>query len=212
MIESWCANDPGLVIVFPSTPQDAYDLLVEASSIPDPVLFLEHIGMYGLRGGLTGWGDNINQILDKESVQKHLDSGTGCYKIGKAEVIRGGDDATIITYGAMVHVALKAEEILATKDKQIEIIDLRTILPLDTETCVNSVKRTGRYMILQEAQYSGGFGHTISSRIQEEVFYHLESKPVILGALDTPVPFSPTLEDHTIPDVELVVSHLENLF
>ena len=212
MIESWFANDPGLVIVFPSTPQDAYDLLVEASSIPDPVLFLEHIGMYGLRGGLTGWGDNINQILDKESVQKHLDSGTGCYKIGKAEVIRGGDDATIITYGAMVHVALKAAEILATKDKQIEIIDLRTILPFDTETCVNSVKRTGRYMILQEAQYSGGFGHTISSRIQEEVFYHLESKPVILGALDTPVPFSPTLEDHTIPNVELVVSHLENLF
>ena len=212
MIESWFANDPGLVIVFPSTPQDAYDLLVEASSIPDPVLFLEHIGMYGLRGGLTGWGDNINQILDKDSVQKHLDSGSGCYKIGKAEVIRGGDDATIITYGAMVHVALKAAEILATKNKQIEIIDLRTILPFDTETCVNSVKKTGRFIVLQEAQYSGGFGHTISSRVQEEAFYHLESSPVVLGALDTPVPFSPTLEDHTIPDVELVVSHLENLF
>ena len=66
-------------------------------------------------------------------------------------------------------------------------------------------------MVLQEAQYSGGFGHTISSRIQEEVFYHLESAPVILGALDTPVPFSPTLEDHTIPDVDLVVTHLRNL-
>ncbi|MDP6099152.1 MAG: thiamine pyrophosphate-dependent enzyme [Candidatus Thalassarchaeaceae archaeon] len=211
MIESWFANDPGLVILFPSTPQDAYDLLVEAASIPDPVIYLEHIGMYGLRGGLTGWGDNINQILDKDTVQDHLDSQSGCYKIGKAEVVRGGEDATIITYGAMTHVALKAAEILAEQGKQIEIIDLRTILPFDSTTCVNSVKRTGRYMVLQEAQYSGGFGHTISSRIQEEVFYFLEAAPVIVGALDTPVPFSPTLEDHTIPDVDLVVSHLQNL-
>ena len=111
----------------------------------------------------------------------------------------------------MTHIALKAAEILAEQGKQIEIIDLRTILPFDSTTCVNSVKRTGRYMVLQEAQYSGGFGHTISSRIQEEVFYSLEAAPVIVGALDTPVPFSPTLEDHTIPDVALVVSHLQNL-
>ena len=211
MIESWFVNDPGLVIIFPSNPQDAYDLLIEAASLPDPVIFLEHIGMYGLRGGKTGWGDNINQILDKDSVLKYLDSSDKPYKVGKAEIIRGGNDATIITYGAMLHVALKAAEIMSLEEKEIEIIDLRTILPYDAETCVKSVKRTGRYMVLQEAQYSGGFGHTISSRIQEEVFYHLESAPVILGALDTPVPFSPTLEDHTIPDVDLVVTHLRNL-
>lgn len=212
MIESWFTNDPGLVILFPSTPQDAYDMLVEAASLPDPVIFLEHIGMYGLRGGLTGWGDSINQMLDRDSILAHLDkTDDERYKIGKATVIRGGDKATIITYGAMVHVALKAAEILAKDGNEIEIIDLRTILPFDAATCIESVKKTGRYIVLQEAQYSGGFGHTISSRIQEEAFYHLEAAPVVIGALDTPVPFAPTLEDHTIPDVDLVVSHLQNL-
>jgi 2-oxoisovalerate dehydrogenase E1 component len=211
MIESWFTNDPGLTILFPSTPQDAYDMLVEAAALPDPVMFLEHIGMYGLRGGLTGWGDNINQMLDKDSVLKHLDSGSGQYKIGKANIIRGGENATIITYGAMVHVALQAAQILAADGIEIEIIDLRTILPFDATTCVQSVKKTGRFIVLQEAQYTGGFGHTISSRIQEEAFYHLEAAPIVVGALDTPVPFSPTLEDHNIPDVDLVIQHLRNI-
>jgi 2-oxoisovalerate dehydrogenase E1 component len=211
MIESWFTNDPGLTILFPSTPQDAYDMLVEAAALPDPVVFLEHIGMYGLRGGLTGWGDNINQMLDKDSVLKHLDSGLGQFKIGKANIVRGGENATIITYGAMVHVALKAAQILAADGIEIEIVDLRTILPFDATTCVQSVKKTGRFIVLQEAQYTGGFGHTISSRIQEEAFYHLEAAPIIVGALDTPVPFSPTLEDHSIPDVDLVVQHLRNI-
>lgn len=216
MIESWFTNDPGLVILFPSTPQDAYDMLVEAAELPDPVVFLEHIGMYGLRGGLTGWGDCINQMLDRESILTHIDSnkstgGKDLYKIGKANIVRGGDSATLITYGAMVHIALKAAKILAAEGHEIEIIDLRTILPFDADTCVKSVKKTGRYAILHEAQYSGGFGHTISSRIQEEAFYHLEAAPVIIGALDTPVPFAPPLEDHTIPDVELVTTHLRNL-
>jgi pyruvate/2-oxoglutarate/acetoin dehydrogenase E1 component len=186
-------------------------MLVEAAALPDPVMFLEHIGMYGLRGGLTGWGDDINQMLDKDSVLKHLDSGSGQYKIGKANIIRGGENATIITYGAMVHVALKAAQILAADGIEIEIIDLRTILPFDATTCVQSVKKTGRFIVLQEAQYTGGFGHTISSRIQEEAFYHLEAAPIVVGALDTPVPFSPTLEDHNIPDVDLVIQHLRNI-
>ena len=211
MIESWFANDPGLTILFPSTPQDAYDMLIEAAALPDPVVFLEHIGMYGLRGGLTGWGDNINQMIDKDSVLKHLDSGTGQFKIGKANIVRGGENATIITYGAMVHVALKAAQILAADGIEIEIVDLRTILPFDAATCVQSVKKTGRFIVLQEAQYTGGFGHTISSRIQEEAFYHLEAAPIVVGALDTPVPFSPTLEDHNIPDVDLVIQHLRNI-
>lgn len=212
MIESWFTNDPGLVILFPSTPQDAYDLLIEAASLPDPVVFLEHIGMYGLRGGLTGWGDNINQQLDRESVLHHLDEGgVGTFKVGKAQIVRGGDAATIITYGAMVHIALKAAALLAEQGSEIEVVDLRTILPFDSATCVQSVLKTGRYIILHEAQYTGGFGHTISSRIQEEAFFHLEAAPVVIGALDTPVPFAPPLEDHTIPDVDLVVAHLKNL-
>ena len=211
MIESWFANDPGLVILFPSTPQDAYDLLVEAAALPDPVVYLEHLGMYGLRGGKTGWGDNINQVVDTESVHAHLKGGDGPYKLGKAEVIRGGDAATVVTWGAMVHVALAAAAEVANSGIEVEVIDLRTLAPFDAATCVASVKRTGRLLVLQEAQHTGGLGHSVSSRIVEEAFWGLEAPPVVLGALDTPVPFSPPLEDHTIPTAELVTRHLRQL-
>ena len=210
MIESWFMNDPGLVIVFPSNPQDAYDLLVEAAALEDPVVFLEHLGMYGLRGGLTGWGDRIHMQVNTENVSEAIKSGD-TYKIGKANVVRGGSDATIVTWGAMVHVALKAAETLSNEGKEIEVVDLRTLAPFDAETCVNSVSRTGRLLVLQEAQYTGGLGHTVSSRIQEQCFWNLEAPPIVIGALDTPVPFAPTLEDHTIPTAELVEKHLRNL-
>ena len=210
MIESWFLNDPGLIIVFPSNPQDAYDLLVEAASLPDPVVYLEHLGMYGLRGGMTGWGDRIHMQVDTESVEQVIKSG-GTYKIGKANVVRGGSDATIVTWGAMVHVAMKAAEALCNEGKEVEVIDLRTLAPFDSATCVDSVNRTGRLLVLQEAQYTGGLGHTVSSRIQEQCFWSLEAPPVVVGALDTPVPFAPTLEDHTIPTAELVIDHLRNL-
>ena len=211
MIESWFTNDPGLVILFPSCPQDAYDLLIEAAALPDPVVFLEHIGMYGLRGGKTGWGDSINQIVDTKSVLARLDAGEGPIKIGKAKIVRGGKDVTIVTWGAMVHVARHAAEIVATEGIEVEIIDLRTLQPFDADTCIDSVNRTGRFLVLQEAQWTGGFAHTVSSRIQEEAFWSLEAPPIVVGALDTPVPFAPPLEDYTIPDVDLVVRHLRAL-
>ena len=210
MIESWFMNDPGLVIVFPSNPQDAYDLLVEAAALPDPVVFLEHLGMYGLRGGMTGWGERIHMQVDTEGVANAVKSGD-TYKLGLANIVRGGRDATIVTWGAMVHVALKAATTLAAEGKEIEVIDLRTLAPFDSETCVNSVARTGRLLVLQEAQYTGGLGHTVSSRIQEQCFWSLEAPAVVIGAIDTPVPFAPTLEDYTIPTAELVEEHLRNL-
>ena len=206
MIESWFTNDPGLVIAFPSNPQDAYDLLVEGHSVPDPVLFLEHIGLYGLRGGKTGWGTSINQIVDTESVKDRVSSGN--LSIGKARIVRGGSDLTIISWGAMVHVALEASRMASKDGFEVEVIDLRTIQPFDEKTCIDSVKRTGRMIVLQEAQWTGGLGHTISSRVIEQSFWSLESTPVVLGALDTPVPFSPTLEDHTIPTPDLVYRHI----
>ena len=206
MIESWFTNDPGLVIAFPSNPQDAYDLLVEGHSVPDPVLFLEHIGLYGLRGGKTGWGASINQIVDTESVKDRVSSGN--LSIGKARIVRGGKDLTIISWGAMVHVALEASRMASKNGFEVEVIDLRTIQPFDEKTCIDSVNRTGRMIVLQEAQWTGGLGHTISSRVIEQSFWSLESTPVVLGALDTPVPFSPTLEDHTIPTADLVYRHI----
>jgi 2-oxoisovalerate dehydrogenase E1 component len=210
MIESWFANDPGLVVLAPGTPQDAYDLLVEGAHLPDPVLMLEHIGLYGLRGGLTGWGTNINMNVDTETVAQHVAEGTR-YKLGKAEVIRGGRDVTLVTWGAMVHIALEAAEELAQQGVEIEIVDLRTLLPFDAATCVASVQRTGRLVILQEGQWAGGLGHTVQSRIMEECFYQLESAPTVIGALDTPVPFSPPLENHTVPSKEHVVKILSSI-
>ncbi|NRB12616.1 MAG: hypothetical protein HRU44_05270 [Candidatus Thalassarchaeum sp.] len=209
MIESWFINDPGLVIVFPSTPQDAYDMLIESHELPDPVIFLEHLGLYALRGGLTGWGESINQLVDTESVHQRLAAGET--SLGKARVVRGGKDLTIVTWGAMVHVAMKAAFEVAKRGIEVEVVDLRTILPFDARTCIESVRRTGRLVVLQESQWTGGLGNTVSSRILEEAFWCLEAPPVVIGALDTPVPFSPTLEDHTIPTFELVSSHIERL-
>ena len=207
MIESWFANDPGLVVVAPGTPQDAYDLLLESAHLPDPVLMLEHIGLYGLRGGMTGWGMNINQVVDTESVLKHIEQHSR-YKLGKASVIRGGRDITLVTWGAMVHIALQAADEMAKHEVEVEVIDLRTLLPFDAETCIDSVLRTGRLVILQEGQWSGGLGHTLQSRILETCFYALESAPIVIGALDTPVPFSPPLENHTVPSLDHVIEML----
>ncbi len=206
MIESWFSNDPGLVIVFPSTPQDAYDLLIESHELDDPVIFLEHIGLYGLRGGLTGWGESISQVIDRDSVHERLAAGE--ISIGKASVVRGGRDLTIVTWGAMVHVAMEAASEASSRGLEAEVVDLRTISPFDAQTCVESVARTGRLLVLQEAQWTGGLGNTVSSRIMEEAFWCLESPPVVIGALDTPVPFSPPLEDHTVPTADLVLRHM----
>ena len=209
MIESWFMNDPGLTIVFPSNPQDAYDLLIESHEMNDPVVFLEHLGLYGLGGGKTGWGESINQVIDTESVKKRLEKNET--SIGKAKIIRGGSDLTILTWGAMTHIALKTAEILSRENIEIEIVDLRTILPFDSTTCIESVLRTKKMIVLQESQYTGGLGHTVSSRVMEETFWDMESPPIVIGALDTPVPFSPTLEDHTIPTVELVARHVRRM-
>ena len=210
MIESWYANDPGLVVVAPGTPQDAYDLLREAAELDDPVLFLEHIGLYGLRGGLTGWGQNINQNVDTQPVKDAIESGNRL-KIGKAGVVRGGRDLTLVTWGAMLHIAKQAADILSKEDIEIEIIDVRTLIPFDAETCVSSVTRTGRLVVLQEGQWFGGIGHSMQSRIMEEAFYALESAPLVIGALDTPVPFAPPLENHTVPGLEHVVKALRQV-
>ena len=175
----------------------------------DPVVYLEHIGLYGLRGGNTGWGHSINQIVDTDSVHQRLANGDN--SIGEARVVRGGKDVTIVTWGAMIHVALEAAEVAAKRGIEVEIVDLRTILPFDAKTCIESVRRTGRLIVLQESQYTGGLGHTVSSRILEEAFWNLENAPVVIGALDTPVPFSPPLEDHTIPTSALVTRHIRRM-
>jgi len=208
-IEAWLSNDPGLVVLAPSMPQDAYDLLLDAVALPDPCVFLEHIGLYGLRGGRTGWGDCISQNVDTKGIHNDLDKGLGPHRIGTARTVRTGGDLTIITWSAMVHVALRAAEQLAAEHGiGVEVIDLRTLIPWDEEMCIDSVSRTGRLMVLQEAQWTGGFAHTIASRVLESTFWNLETQPIVLGSLDTPVPFSPPLERHTVPSKELIIEHV----
>ena len=185
-------------------------MLVEAAHLDDPVLFLEHIGLYGPRGGLTGWGQNINQKVDTKSVHESIENGKR-HSIGKASVIRGGTDLTLVTWGAMVHIAIQVAEILSKDGIELEVIDLQTIIPFDKKTCIASVQKTGRLVVLQEGQYHGGLGHTIQSQILESTFYQLEAQPVVVGALDTPVPFSPPLENHTIPSTEHVIRVIQSL-
>ena len=111
----------------------------------------------------------------------------------------------------MVHIAAQAAEELSKEGTEVEILDLRTLLPFDAESCIASVQKTGRLVVLQEGQWNGGLGHTIQSRILESTFYQLEAQPVVIGALDTPVPFSPPLENHTIPSVEHVTRIIQKL-
>ena len=174
------------------------------------ILFLEHIGLYGLRGGLTGWGQNINQNVDTQPVKDAIASGDKL-KIGKAGVVRGGRDVTMVTWGAMLHIANQAADILSQEDIEVEIIDVRTLIPFDAETCVSSVSRTGRLVILQEGQWFGGIAHSMQSRILEESFYALESAPLVIGALDTPVPFAQPLENHTVPSLDDVVKAIRQV-
>ena len=184
--------------------------MVEAAHLDDPVLFLEHIGLYGLRGGKTGWGQNINQKVDTSSVHTSIEQGKR-HSIGKASIVREGEDVTIVTWGAMVHIAAEAASNLSENGIDVEIVDLRTLLPFDAESCIASVQKTGRLVVLQEGQWHGGLGHTIQSRILESTFYQLETQPVVIGAIDTPVPFSPPLENHTIPSLEHVTNVIEKL-
>jgi pyruvate/2-oxoglutarate/acetoin dehydrogenase E1 component len=185
-------------------------MIMEASALPDPVLILEHIGLYGLRGGKTGWEMNINQHVETEPVNAAVASGQQ-HCIGKSTVVRGGSDVTLVTWGAMVHLALEAASTMSSEGVEVEVIDVGTLMPFDAQPCVDSVLRTGRLVVLHEAQWSGGLGHTIQSRIMESAFYALEAAPVVVGALDTPVPFSPPLENHTIPDVAHVESVLRTV-
>jgi pyruvate/2-oxoglutarate/acetoin dehydrogenase E1 component len=154
---------------------------------------------------------NINQKVDTKSVHDSIEKGER-HSIGKASKIREGDDVTLVTWGAMVHIAAEAAEELSSKGIEVEIIDLRTLLPFDAESCIASVQKTGRLVVLQEGQWHGGLGHTVQSRILESTFYQLEAQPVVIGAIDTPVPFSPPLENHTIPSFEHVTNVIQKLF
>ena len=174
----------GIKTVIPATPHDAKGLLIAAIEDNDPVIFLEPKRIYN--GPFSG-----NYDKPVEPWARHVDSAVpeGYYSIplGKARVVREGDALTVLAYGTMIHVAAA---VLADKGIDAEIIDLRTLVPLDIETVERSVKKTGKCMIIHEATRTGGFGGELSALVQERCFYHLEAPIERVTGFDTPYPHS----------------------
>lgn len=173
-LEVWLAHVPGLKVVCPSNPADAYALLRAAIADPDPVVFVEHKALYAKKG--------------------EVDAGA-VVEIGEARVARTGGDVTIVTYGATVHAALAAAEELARDNIEAEVIDLRSIQPWDEAAVFASVARTHRAVIVHEAVRSFGVGAEIAARIAEDAFDELDAPVVRVGAPFMPVPFSSSLEN-----------------
>jgi 2-oxoisovalerate dehydrogenase E1 component len=187
--EPWFYRTPGLKIVCPSTPHDARALMAAAVADPDPVLYYEHIALYR--------DPRVKQLLDPAAPAP--------VPIGRAALRRSGQDLAIISYGAYVHVGLRVAERLASDGIEASVLDLRTIAPLDKAAVLTLARQTGRVLILQEDSRTGGIGESLAAIIQEEAFEWLDAPVRIVGALDTPVPYSPPLEDVFLPteaDVE----------
>jgi 2-oxoisovalerate dehydrogenase E1 component len=174
-VESWFTSVAGLKVLAPATPYDAKGLLIAAFEDANPVLFLEHKLLY-------------------RSVRERVPEGYYCLPIGRARLAREGRDATIVTYGVGVSWALAAAEAFASEGREIEVVDLRSLMPWDVEAVVSSVRRTSRCLVLHEAPLTGGFGGEVAAVVGREAFGWLDAPVARLGALDTPVPFARALE------------------
>lgn len=175
--EAWFTHTPGLKVVYPSNAADAKGLLLQAFRDPNPVMFFEHKGIYR-----------------KEGVEVNADYYT--LPLGVASIVSSGDSATLITYGMGVHKAL---DFVHNEGLDVEIIDLRTLTPWDKETVMNSVKKTGRVMLLSEDVKSGGFINDIAVEIGNQLFEYLDAPIMTVTSIDTPVPFAPELEEGFLP-------------
>ena len=179
--ESYFMNVPGLKIVVPATPTDAKGLMIAAIRDPDPVIFLEHKFLY-------------------RRLKEEVPEGDYTTPIGEARLARAGSDISIITYGAMVHASNEAAEMVAALGISVEILDLRTLLPMDRPRILETVKKTGRALIVHEATRTGGPGGEIAALIGEYAFEHLDAPIVRVAPPDTPVPYSPPLEEYFLPN------------
>ena len=189
--ESMYANIPGLKVITPSNPYDAKGLLKAAIRDDDPVLFMESERMYGDKG----------EIPDGEYL----------LPIGVADIKRPGTDATIVSFGKMMKVALEAAEELAKDGIECEVIDLRTIRPLDLATIITSVKKTNRLVVVDENFPYGSIASEIAFRVQRHAFDHLDAPVVRVTQADTPLPFAPNLIDESLPSVKRVVEAVKSV-
>ena len=189
--ESLFIHVAGLKVVIPSNPYDAKGMLLSAIRDEDPVLFMEPKRIYRASKGEVPEGDYT-------------------VPIGKAAVLREGSDVTLISYGAMVHTVLEAAEAIQNAGgASCEVIDLRSLMPLDSETMINSVQKTGRVVVVHEAPKTCGFGAELIAQINEKAFLHLQAPPVRVTGFDTPFPY--TLEHEYLPDVGRIREAVEHV-
>ncbi len=191
-LEAWLAHVPGLKVVAPATPADAKGLLLAAIDDPDPVFIFEHKLLYKVKG-------DVPEAMVRTP-------------IGKAVVRRAGKDVTIVAHAIMVQRSLEAAEILANEGIDCEVIDLRTLRPLDTATIIESVKRTTRLACVYEGVKTLGIGAEISALIAEsEAFDYLDAPILRLGGMETPIPYAPNLEKTVVPQVETIAEGVRKL-
>jgi pyruvate/2-oxoglutarate/acetoin dehydrogenase E1 component len=178
--EAWFLQTPGLKVVTPATASDAKGLLTAAIRDPNPVCYLEHKGLY-------------RYVKDEVPVGEHV------VPLGEARVAREGEEMTVVAYGSSVHLALQAAEELG---ESIEVVDLRTLCPLDTEAILRSARKTGKVLVAHEATRTCGVGAEVAALVTEEAFEHLDAPVRRLTAPDVPIPFSPPLEQAVLPQLD----------
>lgn len=191
--EAWFVHTPGLKVVAPSTPADAWGLLLSAIRDDNPVIYFESKFLYRSLRGPTPDGED------------------GLVPIGTARVARDGEHLSIMTYGPMVQEALAAAEALEREEASVEVLDLRSLKPLDVEAVLATVRKTGKVLIVHEANLTGGVGGEIAALIGQRAFEHLDGPISRLGAPDTPVPYSPPLEDAYRPNREKILAAAREL-
>ena len=189
--ESWYANCPGLKVIVPSNPYDAKGLLKAAIRDDDPVIFMESEQMYGDKG----------EVPEDEYI----------LPIGVADIKRKGDDVTIVSFGKIIKEAYKAAAVLEKEGIQCEIIDLRTVRPMDYATIFESVKKTNRLVILEEAWPFGNVATEITYQVQNELFDYLDAPIEKINTADTPAPFSPVLLEEWLPNSEDVIKSVKKV-
>jgi pyruvate/2-oxoglutarate/acetoin dehydrogenase E1 component len=185
-LEAIVAHIPGLKVVMPATVEDAYALMRASIRDNNPVVYIENRRLYGRRGYLPN---------DEKALP-----------LGRARVVQSGDDVTVVAWSRMVEVSLQAAEALAAEGVDAEVIDLRSLVPMDMETVVESVSRTRRAVVVHEAAVPFGAGAEVAARITEEAFLRLEAPVGRIGAPPVPMPFSPPLEDFCIPEADAIVT------
>ncbi len=190
-LEAYFLHCPGLRVVIPATPADAKGLLKTALRQDNPVIFLEHESLYGMKG----------EVPDGE----HL------VPFGKANVLRVGKDVTIISYSKCVYDSLRAAEVLENAGIDAEVIDLRTLNPLDLATIVESVKKTGKAIVVYEGWRTGGAGAEIAAQLYEAAFDHLDAPVERVATLDTPIPYNAKLEKAALPSPAAIVRAAERV-